>query len=115
MRKGKEERTGERREAGGEQEQILMKREESMEETEAMLAEISEVMTRFASKVDEQEELIDMIVIHHEDATLNVEEAGRQLEQAHEYQKGSGIMLAVVYLVMGVLLLLFDRITSVYV
>jgi len=56
-----------------------------------------------------------MIVENAEASNLNVKQAGKELKQANEYQKGSGMLLAMIYLVMAIILIMYDWVSAVYV
>ena len=53
-----------------------------------------------------------MIAMDAIESNIYVREAGQQLKQAHEYQKGNGIMIASIYLIMAFILLSYDWLTS---
>ena len=69
-------------------------------------------MSEFTIKVDQQDELIDMIAMDAIESNIYAKEAGKELKQAHEYQKGNGILIASIYLIMAFILLSYDWLTS---
>ena len=80
-------------------------------EAEAILhrmQEVSSLVALFATKVQEQSETIDEVVTHTEQATVDVEEGGKQL---HEALQGEGAFRWAVFWLLvaaGVLLLAMD-------
>ena len=49
-----------------------------------------------------------------EAANINIQEAGKELKKAHEYQKGYDKVVAGLYLIMALMLLIYDRVTAIH-
>ena len=87
---------------------------DSIVEVQRSMQELSDLMTNFSQKVVEQEEVVTNIMNDADEANINMKQAGKELKEAHEYQKGTGFLVATLYFIMAILLLIYDRVTSVY-
>lgn len=71
-------------------------------EVQNSMQELSTLMTNFSQKVVEQDEVVITIMHDAEEANVNIKQAGKELKQAHEYQKGTGTLVAAIYIIMAI-------------
>lgn len=87
---------------------------DNIQETQNTMHELSELMNNFSQKIVEQDEVVTSIMYDAEEANINVKEAGKELKKAHEYQKGQDKVVAGLYIVMALMLLIYDRVTAIH-
>ena len=87
---------------------------ENIQDTQNTMKEISDLMNNFSVKILEQDEVVTTIMNDAEQSNINIKEAGKELKKAHEYQKGQDKIVAGLYIIMAVLLLVYDRVTAIH-
>lgn len=87
---------------------------DNIQDTQNTLHELSELMNNFSTKIVEQDEVVTTIMHDAEEANVNIKEAGKELKQAHEYQKGYDKVVAGLYIIMAIWLLVYDRVTAMH-
>ena len=85
-----------------------MEEADNLEQTEAVIVELSQILQQFQMKINEQESQSILISQYASESLENVEGANANLKQAHEYQKGNGHLFSYIFLVMTVLLWIWE-------
>ena len=86
---------------------------ENIQDIQNTMHELTDLMNNFSEKIMQQDEVVTTILVDAEEANVNIKEAGKELKKAHEYQKGYDKVVAGLYIIMGILLLIYDRVTAI--
>jgi t-SNARE complex subunit (syntaxin) len=78
------------------------------EKTKQILFELSDLMTTVQKKIFEQSEMTKNILFNSETSVQNVEEGNKHLVKAQEYQKGRGVCIGMIFIILGLFLLFYD-------
>ena len=90
--------------------EILMDKEkQNFEKTKKILFDLSSLVTNVQKKLHAQGEMTKNILFNSFKSVENVEQGNKHLKQAKEYQKGRGLIIGVVFIILGLFLLIFDR------
>ena len=90
--------------------EILMDKEkQNFEKTKKILFDLSSLVTNVQKKLHAQGEMTKNILFNSFKSVENVEQGNKHLKQAKEYQKGRGLIIGVVFIILGLFLLIYDR------
>jgi len=91
-----------------------------LEKTKQILFELSDLVNTFSHKVVEQQQITEnskhknklkkfIIVIKNSQTSLeNIKDANKELVISQEYQKGRGITIGLIFIVLGLFLIYYD-------
>ena len=90
--------------------EMLMDREkQNFEKTKRILFDLSSLVTSVQKKMYEQGEMTKNILFNSIKSVDNVEQGNKHLTKAKEYQKGRGLMIGLIFIILGLFLILYDR------
>ena len=90
--------------------EILMDKEkQNFEKTKKILFDLSSLVTNVQKKLHDQGEMTKNILFNSFKSVENVEQGNKHLKQAKEYQKGRGLIIGIVFIILGLFLLIYDR------
>ena len=90
--------------------EILMDKEkQNFEKTKKILFDLSDLVTSVQKKLHAQGEMTKNILFNSFKSVENVEQGNKHLKQAKEYQKGRGLIIGIVFIILGLFLLIYDR------
>ena len=90
--------------------EILMDKEkQNFEKTKKILFDLSSLVTNVQKKLHAQGEMTKNILFNSFKSVENVEQGNKHLKQAKEYQKGRGLIIGIVFIILGLFLLIYDR------
>ena len=90
--------------------EMLMDREkQNYEKTKRILYDLSSLNTSFQKKMFEQSEMTKNILFNSLQSIDNIEQGNKHLTQAKQYQKGRGLMIGIIFIILGLFLILYDR------
>ena len=88
---------------------FLDKEKVNYEKTKRILYDLSDLMSTVSKKMHEQSEMTKNILFNSLSSLQNIEEGNKHLEKAKEYQKGRGFMIGIIFVILGLFLILYDR------
>ena len=97
------------KEAGNVIEMLIDKEKQDYEKTKKILFDLSSLVTSVQKKLYDQGEMTKNILFNSFKSVENVKQGNKHLRQAKEYQKGRGLIIGIIFIVLGLLLLLYDR------
>ena len=80
------------------------------EKTKQILYELSDLMTTVQKKMYEQSKITKYIISNSINSIENIDKGNEHLKKAHEYQKGRGLTVGIIFIILGIFLLLYDAI-----
>ena len=90
--------------------EILMDKEkQNFEKTKKILFDLSDLVTSVQKKLHAQGEMTKNILFNSFKSVENVEQGNKHLKQAKEYQKGRGLIIGIIFIILGLFLLIYDR------
>ena len=90
--------------------EILMDKEkQNFEKTKKILFDLSSLVNSVQKKLHAQGEMTKNILFNSFKSVENVEQGNKHLKQAKEYQKGRGLIIGIVFIILGLFLLIYDR------
>ena len=90
--------------------EVLMDKEnQHFEKTKKILFDLSSLVTNVQKKLHAQGEMTKNILFNSFKSVENVEQGNKHLKQAKEYQKGRGLIIGIVFIILGLFLLIYDR------
>ena len=90
--------------------EILMDKEkQNFEKTKKILFDLSSLVTSVQKKLHAQGEMTKNILFNSFKSVENVEKGNKHLKDAKEYQKGRGLIIGIIFIVLGLFLLIYDR------
>ena len=90
--------------------EILMDKEkQNFEKTKKILFDLSSLVANVQKKLHAQGEMTKNILFNSFKSVENVEQGNKHLKQAKEYQKGRGLIIGIVFIILGLFLLIYDR------
>ena len=90
--------------------EILMDKEkQNFEKTKKILFDLSSLVTSVQKKLHAQGEMTKNILFNSFKSVENVEQGNKHLKQAKEYQKGRGLIIGIVFIILGLFLLIYDK------
>ena len=81
----------------------------NFEKTKRILYDLSDLMSTVTKKMHEQSEMTKNILFNSLSSLKNIDEGNKHLEKAKEYQKGRGFMIGIIFVILGLFLILYDR------
>ena len=97
------------KEAGNVIEMLIDKEKQDYEKTKKILFDLSSLVTSVQKKLYAQGEMTKNILFNSFKSVENVEQGNKHLRQAKEYQRGRGLTVGLIFIMLGLLLLLYDR------
>lgn len=97
------------KEASNVVEMLIDKEKQDFESTKKLLFDLSSLVTNVQKKLYAQGEMTKNILFNSFKSVESVERGNKELKQAKQYQKGRGLIIGIVFIVLGLLLLLHDR------
>lgn len=88
---------------------FLDKEKINFEKTKRILYDLSDLMSTVTKKMHEQSEMTKNILFNSLSSLKNIDEGNKHLEKAKEYQKGRGFMIGIIFVILGLFLILYDR------
>ena len=88
---------------------LMDKEKQNYEKTKRILFDLSSLVTNVQKKMHEQSEMTKNILFNSLSSVLNIEQGNKHLSQAKEYQKGRGLIIGIIFIILGLILLLADR------
>ena len=90
--------------------QILMDKEkQDYEKTKKIIFDLSSLVTSVQKKLYAQGEMAKNILFNSYRSVESVERGNKELKKAKEYQKGRGLIIGIVFIILGLFLLIYDR------
>jgi len=80
------------------------------EKTKQILYELSDLMTTVQKKMYEQSKITKNIISNSINSIENIDKGNEHLKKAYEYQKGRGLTVGIIFIILGIFLLLYDAI-----
>lgn len=80
------------------------------EKTKQILYELSDLMTTVQKKMYEQSKITKFIISNSINSIENIDKGNEHLKKAQEYQKGRGLSVGIIFIILGIFLLLYDAI-----
>jgi len=88
---------------------IFMKNaNKNYEKTKQILYELSDLLTTVQKKMYEQSKITKNIISNSINSLENIDKGNEHLKKAHEYQKGRGLYVGLLFIILGLFLLLYD-------
>ena len=75
-----------------------------------ILYELSDLMTTVQKKMYEQSKITKFIISNSINSIENIDKGNEHLKKAQEYQKGRGLAVGIIFIILGIFLLLYDAI-----
>lgn len=88
---------------------FMDKDKKDYEKTKRIIYDLSDLMTTVQKKMHEQSEMTKNILFNSLSSLNNIEEGNKHLEKAKEYQKGRGFIIGVIFVILGLFLIIYDR------
>ena len=88
---------------------MMDKEKQNYEKTKRILYDLSSLNTSIQKKLFEQTEMTKNILFNSFKSIDNVEQGNKHLTKAKEYQKGRGLIIGLIFIVLGLFLILSDR------
>ena len=89
--------------------EILMDKEkQNFEKTKKILFDLSSLMTNVQQKLQEQGEMTKNILFNSFQSVGNIKQGNKHLTKAKEYQKGRGLTIGLIFIILGLYLILTD-------
>ena len=90
--------------------QILMDKEkQDYEKTKKIIFDLSSLVTSVQKKLYAQGEMAKNILFNSYRSVESVERGNKELKKAKEYQKGRGLIIGIIYIILGLFLIIKDR------
>ena len=90
--------------------QILMDKEkQDYEKTKKIIFDLSSLVTSVQKKLYAQGEMAKNILFNSYRSVESVERGNKELKKAKEYQKGRGLIIGIIYIILGLFLSIKDR------
>ena len=84
------------------------KEKQNFEKTKKILFDLSSLMTNVQQKLQEQGEMTKNILFNSFQSVGNIEQGNKHLTKAKEYQKGRGLTIGLIFIILGLYLILTD-------
>jgi len=88
---------------------MMDKEKQNYEKTKRILYDLSSLNTSIQKKLFEQSEMTKNILFNSFKSVDNIEQGNKHLTKAKEYQKGRGLTIAIIFIILGLFLILSDR------
>ena len=88
---------------------MMDKEKQNYEKTKRILFDLSSLNTSIQKKLFEQSEMTKNILFNSFKSIDNVEQGNKHLTKAKEYQKGRGLTIGLIFIILGLFLILSDR------
>ena len=88
---------------------MMDKEKQNYEKTKRILYDLSSLNTNIQKKLFEQSEMTKNILFNSFKSVDNIEQGNKHLTKAKEYQKGRGLTIAIIFIILGLFLILSDR------
>ena len=89
-------------------EMLMDKEKQNFEKTKKILFDLSSLMTNVQQKLQEQGEMTKNILFNSFQSVGNIEQGNKHLTKAKEYQKGRGLTIGLIFIILGLYLILTD-------
>ena len=90
--------------------EILMDKEkQNFEKTKKILFDLSSLVTSVQKKLHAQGEMTKNILFNSFQSVNNVEKGNKHLSEAKKYQKGRGLTIGLIFIILGLFLIIYDR------
>ena len=90
-------------------EMLMDKEKQNLQKTKKIIFDLSSLNTNVQKKLHAQGEMTKNILFNSFKSVENVEQGNKHLKQAKEYQKGRGLIIGIVFIILGLFLLIYDR------
>ncbi len=81
---------------------------DSLSDTKKMIFELSDLMTNFSSKVQEHQEVTNIIFSDSKSALQNIKDGNKELGISLENQKNRGLYIGMMFILLGLFLIFYD-------
>ena len=88
---------------------MMDKEKQNYEKTKRILFDLSSLNTSIQKKLFEQSEMTKNILFNSFKSVDNIEQGNKHLTKAKEYQKGRGLTIGLIFIILGLFLILSDR------
>jgi t-SNARE complex subunit (syntaxin) len=88
---------------------MMDKEKQNYEKTKRILYDLSSLNTTIQKKLFEQSEMTKNILFNSFKSVDNVEQGNKHLTKAKEYQKGRGLIIGIIFIILGLFLIISDR------
>lgn len=88
---------------------MMDKEKQNYEKTKRILYDLSSLNTSIQKKLFEQSEMTKNILFNSFKSVDNIEQGNKHLTKAKEYQKGRGLTIAIIFIILGLFLIISDR------
>lgn len=88
---------------------MMDKEKQNYEKTKRILYDLSSLNTSIQKKLFEQTEMTKNILFNSFKSIDNVEQGNKHLTKAKEYQKGRGLIIGLIFIILGLFLIISDR------
>ena len=88
---------------------MMDKEKQNYEKTKRILFDLSSLNTSIQKKLFEQSEMTKNILFNSFKSVDNIEQGNKHLTKAKEYQKGRGLTIGLIFIILGLFLIISDR------
>jgi hypothetical protein len=88
---------------------MMDKEKQNYEKTKRILYDLSSLNSTIQKKLFEQSEMTKNILFNSFKSVDNIEQGNKHLTKAKEYQKGRGLTIGLIFIILGLFLIISDR------
>ena len=90
-------------------EMLIDKEKQNFEKTKKILFDLSSLVTNVQKKLHAQGEMTKNILFNSFQSVDNVKRGNKHLSEAKEYQRGRGFTVGMIFIILGLFLIIYDR------
>ena len=90
-------------------EMLMDKEKQNLQKTKKIIFDLSSLNTNVQKKLHAQGEMTKNILFNSFKSVENVEQGNKHLSEAKKYQKGRGLTIGLIFIILGLFLIIYDR------
>ena len=90
-------------------EMLMDKEKQNLQKTKKIIFDLSSLNTNVQKKLHAQGEMTNNILFNSFQSVNNVEKGNKHLSEAKKYQKGRGLTIGLIFIILGLFLIIYDR------
>jgi hypothetical protein len=90
-------------------EMLMDKEKQNLQKTKKIIFDLSSLNTNVQKKLHAQGEMTKNILFNSFQSVNNVEKGNKHLSEAKKYQKGRGLTIGLIFIILGLFLIIYDR------
>ena len=90
-------------------EMLIDKEKQNFDKTKKILFDLSSLNTNVQKKLHAQGEMTKNILFNSFQSVNNIERGNKHLSEAKEYQRGRGLTVGMIFIMLGLFLIIYDR------